>query len=64
MENPEEGVIERKVPLPADTLDESTKNILEEEELQPGEKTRIIRNVVVISLAFMVHFTAFQVIFY
>ena len=63
MENPEGGVIERKVSLPVDTLDKPSKDISEEEELQPGEKSRIIRNVVVISLAFMVHFTAFQVIF-
>lgn len=29
--------------------------------LGPGEKWRIMKNVVVLSLAFMVHFTAFQV---
>lgn len=66
MENPEGGVIERKAPLPADTFEESEENITEEDDLvlQPGEKKRILKNVVVISLAFMVHFTAFQVNFY
>jgi hypothetical protein len=31
-----------------------------EEEYKPSEKWRIMKNIVVISLAFMVHFTAFQ----
>ena len=31
-----------------------------EEEYRPSEKWRILKNIVVISLAFMVHFTAFQ----
>jgi hypothetical protein len=32
----------------------------ERKEYKPSEKWRIIKNIVVISLAFMVHFTAFQ----
>lgn len=35
--------------------------IADENVFGPGEKWRIMKNVVILSMAFMVHFTAFQV---
>nr|CAD7596668.1 unnamed protein product [Timema genevievae] len=46
------------------SLTEKMRDVSEEleglEDFKPGEKWRILRNVLILSLAFMVHFTAFQ----
>lgn len=36
----------------------------EEKEFKPSETKRIVKNVVIISLAFMMHFTAYSVSIY
>ncbi|XP_077295709.1 UNC93-like protein [Arctopsyche grandis] len=70
MENSDFSVMDKKAPVPIDDskANENTFDVKNEDlecsddndELPPGEKRRIMKNVIVVSLAFMVHFTAFQ----
>lgn len=71
MENFDASVMDKKAPIPINeskpndnTLDVKDKDLEcndDDDELPPSEKRRIMKNVIVVSLAFMVHFTAFQV---
>lgn len=45
----------------ASTRDVDTASIREKVVLNPNEKWRILKNIVIISFSFMIQFTAFQV---